>query len=239
MTAALTTLVAGLATSAAERRGDGDDLAALEFTPRLTLAGLALLVAGVSAVGAPGTAGFWARVGLLGGISGHSWVLAGLLAGTALLAASYLVPLAAFWRGAPEPKLADAAALLALLAALGLLVLGVLPPALPAISGTPRVLAGLAALALLLAALLLLRMPRRRLPPDPDTQGTGAAVPAGLADSLGWLAAIATPSTALGTAWEVLVRMSDVLSRQFLRFEQRYYLAGLVIALIIVILVFI
>ena len=47
------------------------------------------------------------------------------------------------------------------------------------------------------------------------------------------------PAEAFNAAWRALLRVSGALRRGLALFEQRYYLAGLLIAVILVIMLFI
>ena len=64
-------------------------------------------------------------------------------------------------------------------------------------------------------------------------------LPQALGESLAWLAWIAAPASSLAWLWRGLLRASAMLRRALSFLEQRYYLAGLLIAVIIVIMLFI
>jgi formate hydrogenlyase subunit 3/multisubunit Na+/H+ antiporter MnhD subunit len=259
---ALTTLAALLAIAVLERRTGNDDLGAPGAFGPFVLPGLALLVAGASAVGVPGTLGFWSRLWLANTLMAESpALLALLLAASVLLALSYLAPLAAFWRRDPHVQAASIPQpgdLPALLAALPLLILGAAPgavwefwlagaareltpeagnllPALPGLFGT--IASCVAAAALIGGPLLVQRRPLRRTADDADATAVVIS-PAALGQSVAGLAEVARP-TVLRDAWHVALRASELLSRGLAVFEQRYYLAGFVLALIVVLLIFI
>src|SRR6185436_11870146 len=83
--AALTTLACYLAAAVLERRAGTDDLAEIGAHGPLVLPGLAFLVAAGSAVGLPGTWGWWAQSELIGGLlREHPWAIGLLLAAAAL-----------------------------------------------------------------------------------------------------------------------------------------------------------
>jgi formate hydrogenlyase subunit 3/multisubunit Na+/H+ antiporter MnhD subunit len=97
--ATLTTLACYLATAALERRAGTDDLAEIGARGPLILPGLAFLVGAASAVGLPGTWGWWSYRELLDTARTEApWLIPPLLAGSALRLMSYVAPLAAFWR---------------------------------------------------------------------------------------------------------------------------------------------
>jgi formate hydrogenlyase subunit 3/multisubunit Na+/H+ antiporter MnhD subunit len=260
---ALTTLTAFLAIAALERRTGDDDLAAPGAGGPFVLPGIALLVAGASAVGVPGTLGFWSRLWLADALAVEApALLAVLLAGSVLLALSYVAPLAAFWRRASrddEAPTAHLGELPALVVVLPLLLAGAAPvvlwngwlagaarvlvpeagdlrPALPGTIGT--IASGVAAAALVVLPLLVRRRPGRLTPDDDEIQAASVIPPAALGRSVAGLAEVARPA-ALRQAWEIALRASEALGRGLALFEQRYYLAGLVLALIGVLLVFI
>lgn len=197
------------------------------------------------------------------------WLVPVVLAGSALLAQSYFAPLALLWRAAHPLRPArpaaqswpnPAAIICPLIVMLPLLVFGIMPQlaidgwlgtgqtalAPEALFSPPDLSASWVPLvhggaALLLVALPLAALRRRLRRPESDTDArvSGAPLPVALGESLGWLAWLSAPSAALNLVWEALLRFSQASIQLFARFEERYYLAGLMIALIIVILVFI
>jgi formate hydrogenlyase subunit 3/multisubunit Na+/H+ antiporter MnhD subunit len=263
---ALTTLAAFLALAVLERRAGTDDLTALGGHGPFLLPGLALLVAGASAVGVPGTLGFWGKLWLVDELlRGAPWVTPLLLAGSALLALSYVAPVAAFWRraGASEAEPGGGAQLLpsalAATVALALLVAGaapgllwrywlmdatailtpdVAPQAPPLPEGAAQIATTLAALALL-GFPLLARGGARRRQTDAAMEAAGAIPPTALGHSLRGLAWAAAPDSALARVWEATQQLSRGAGTLLALFERRYYLAGLLIAMIVVILIFI
>jgi formate hydrogenlyase subunit 3/multisubunit Na+/H+ antiporter MnhD subunit len=254
----LGTLAAYLAAAQVERSAGTDDLSQLAVSPFRPAAGLALLVAGASAVGAPGTPGFWARAWLYDGLSPVQWVLPLILAGSVLLAVSYLAPLAAFWRRPPAvPTQRPGASApartftgLPVLAIVPLLGVGVVPqlstwlvPAseVPAsislgLGTVPQLVAAITGLLLVLAVLLPAWLASRQVVANPDAPPGGVLTPDALGESLHGLAWVATPQWLFDWLWSGLVQLSQGLNRALAPFEQRYYLAGLMIGLVIVIL---
>lgn len=266
--AALTTLASALALAVLERRAGTDDLSAIRTPGPLALPGLAFLAAAASAIGLPGAWGMWARRWLLDDLlRAAPWSVPPLLAGSALMALAYIAPLAAFWRTGPPSPEQPPRARIALptlagpaLAALPLLVAGVAPqlawrgwlsgsqlalapdaPALaPALPGLPAQIGlGCAAAALLALPYALLRARANAGPPAAEAESAGVLVPQALGQSLRGLAALGAPDALFRRAWDGLLYACRALRRGLALFEQRYYLAGLLIALIVVIMLFI
>jgi multicomponent Na+:H+ antiporter subunit A len=263
--AALTTLACYLAMIVLERRAGTDDLELIGAHGPLLLPGLAFLLAAASAVGCPGTWGWWAQSTLIGWArSTAPWLIAPLLAGDVLRALAYIAPLAAFWRVAEARPPAGAPprrgwpTLVALLCpavvALPLLAWGVAPElawegwlagfqpasiALSSLGPMARVGSGLAALVLVGLPILAVRGRPRRAPVDQDMRNTGLLIPQALGYSLRGLVELGTPDELFRSIWTSLLSFSRVVARLLSLFEQRYYLAGLMIALIIVIMLMI
>lgn len=249
LSASATTLVAGLVVALFERYTGSDDLTTAELRAPLLLPGLAWLVAGASAVGAPGTWGFWGHFWLMDGLvsSERLWAAGPLLVGSALLVLSYLMPLGSLWRGAPDAREEQGARwpgwmqMLPTLAAIPIGLLGLFPMIL---SGAPSI-SPLTSGVMLLSTLLLVGLPTliyrridRQPSPDRDDLAVGALRPAAIGESLEGLAWLAAPGAVMNLAWESLLWVSLLLTRLLARFEQRYYLAGLTIAMIITVLIF-
>ncbi len=262
LNAALAALLGFLAVAVIERRAGSDDLAEIVPSERLLWPGALLLLSAASSVGLPGVWGFWPRRWLLDALLGSApWAVPLLLAGSTLLALASAAPLAAFWRSVAhrpgDPALASASApnrmtIVGALAALPLLALGVAPqlawygwlgqlpgaaePPLPGSLGLAG--GGLAALALL-SIPLLVRAGAPAAPAAEPDQPAALALPAALGESLAGLAWLAAAASAFVGGWQLLLRGSAALRRGLSLFEQRYYLAGLLIALILVLLLFI
>lgn len=263
----LSTLLCFLAVALLERRTGTDVLAETALSEPLTGPGALLLIGAASAVGLPGVWGFWARCWLFEDLLTRApWAVAPLLAGSMLLGVAFLPPLAIFWRRDASHELAQPlptqageqrqALLVGALVAMPLLVLGIAPqlawrfwlndlqallhgsnlvPQLPSLLG----LAACAVAALLLAVGIPLLV-RDRAPQTPaQSPAGGALVPQGLGESLGALAGLGAPADTFAAAWHALLRASDVLWRGLALFEQRYYLAGLLLAVIVIVLLFI
>jgi NADH:ubiquinone oxidoreductase subunit 5 (subunit L)/multisubunit Na+/H+ antiporter MnhA subunit len=263
---ALTTLASYLAVALIERRAGTDDMGELVLDKPLLLPGMALLIAAAAAVGVPGTWGFWARNRLYDALLVETpWSLPPLLAGTALMTVAYLAPIATFFRGSTavderaEPFRgwsARIAALCPLIAAVPLLALGVAPQfgwqawvsagaqETPGVVdrlqvGMPGVgaqaVSALVALLLLSAPFILRRAYLRPLPQDRDVYGN-AALPQALGESLSLLAWLAAPTRLFQRGWDAVVWLSQAIRRALALFEQRYYLAGFMIGLVVVVL---
>jgi hypothetical protein len=242
LTAALSTLVAAFALAQLERRTGTDDLGEAQLPAPLILPGAALIIAGLAAVGAPGTWGFWARVDLLGALEPDMiWFVGPMLLGSALLGVSYLAPVAALWRGTKRgaeapPQSRDFTQFLPWLAAIPLLGLAIV--AAFSRGGNAIALTIGAILGILSLPLLLSWFPAR-VPTDETEQTAGAALTPALDESVSGIAWLAAPAALLNGAWSILLYLSELLSRLLMRFEGRYYMAGLMVSLIIMVLLFI
>jgi multicomponent Na+:H+ antiporter subunit A len=264
--AVITTLVCYLAMAVLERRAGTDDLEAIGAHGPLLVPGLAFLLAAASAVGFPGTWGWWAQSSLYEQArSTAPWLVAPLLAGVALRALAYVAPLAAFWRSNEGQLPADMPArrswptLLALLcpvvAVLPLLVWGIMPQIAwdswlaegqragvvpPPASMLAQIGSGLALLVLVGLPALAIRGKKRYASIDQeDVRNAALLTPQTLGHSLRGLSAIATPINIFSAVWAGLLRVSGAMARLLSLFEQRYYLAGLTLAVIVVIMLMI
>jgi hypothetical protein len=261
--AVLTTLACYLATAALERRAGTDDLVAIGAHGPLVLPGLAFLIAAASAVGFPGTWGWWIYRELLDAMrSETAWLIPPLLAGSALRLLAYAAPLLAFWRASEAPSSRRGwptvvALLCPAIAVLPLLAWGAAPqiasrswlgaiqgmavvdgPELLQSDGFSQATAGLAAFALVTLPLLALRG-RRRAPAAQEPRNVALLTPQALGQSLRGLAWLGDPTSLYRNAWGGLLRLSRGVARLLALFEQRYYLAGLMIAVIVVVMLMI
>jgi formate hydrogenlyase subunit 3/multisubunit Na+/H+ antiporter MnhD subunit len=268
MNAMLTTLAGYLAIAFLERRAGTDDLAEIGAHGPLLLPGLAFLFAAASASGLPGTWGWWEYRALFSAARAEApWLLPPLLASGVLRALAYAAPLAAFWRrpfaGAATPGPRHgwptlAVMLCSALAALPLLIWGVAPQIawrgwLAAAQDLVRansqeqfqpdapeqIAVALAAFGLVVLPLLGLRGRRRCPPVDQEGLNPALLTPEALGQSLRWLIWLGDPAGLFGQIWDGLLRLSRAASRLLALFEQRYYLAGLMIAIIVVIMLMI
>ena len=264
--AAIATIACYLAVAVLERRAGTDDIADIELREPLWLPGLVLLAGAASAVGLPGTWGLWTRRWLFDQLAQITpWATPIVLAGSALLALAWLMPLTLFWRrtGAAAPDLPIAARsrpsavmFVGLAAAAPLLILGVAPQlawsgwlaglqdALAPGAGVPGLPSAIAQGICLVMALLLIALPpfarsRRYVAADDQPRQAGVIAPWALGESLRGLAWMAIAPEAFTRTWRGLLLLSRGLRRGMALFEQRYYLAGLLIAVILVIMLFI
>jgi formate hydrogenlyase subunit 3/multisubunit Na+/H+ antiporter MnhD subunit len=264
--AAIATIACYLAVALLERRAGSDDLTEIMLREPLRLPGMVLLVGAGSAVGLPGTWGLWVRLWLFGQLAqSAAWATPVVLAGSALLALAWVVPLTLFWQRAGTTALNQSSApqgqpsavpIVGAAAAAPLLILGVAPqlawggwladlqvslapdigaPPLPSL----RTQAICLLAALLLVALPLLARSRRRVAAEDQPRQVAVAVPWALGESLRGLAWLATAAEVFGQVWLALLALSRGLRRGMALFEQRYYLAGLLIAVILIIMLFI
>jgi formate hydrogenlyase subunit 3/multisubunit Na+/H+ antiporter MnhD subunit len=263
MNAALTTLAGFLAVAALERQAGTDDLSEIGIPGLLLVPGLALLFSAASALGAPGAWGWWAQGVLVEQLrSTMPWLIPPLLAGSALRALAYLAPLAAFWRASPATPRRGWPTIVAqfcpALAALPLLAWGVAPqlawggwlaaaqnvfvagaPAPPAPGMPVQIASILSAIALLGLPILAQRARPRCAPNDRDTRNAALLTPQALGQSLRGLSWLADPGSFFEGVWAGLLRVSQGAAQMLALFEQRYYLAGLMIAVIVVIMLMI
>ncbi|MEO7909544.1 MAG: hypothetical protein ABIV47_07820 [Roseiflexaceae bacterium] len=264
--AAIATIACYLAVAVLERRAGTDDMAEIELREPLWLPGLALLAGAASAVGLPGTWGLWTRRWLFDQLAQITpWATPIVLAGSGLLALAWLMPLTLLWRRArpaaqdqpiPPKSRPTAVMFVGLVAAAPLLILGVAPQlawngwlaglqdALVPGAGLPALPSGTTQGICLVAALLLIALPpltrsRRYAAADDLPHQAGVSAPWALGESLSGLAWVAIAPEAFARAWRSLLWLSRGLRRGMALFEQRYYLAGLLIAVILVIMLFI
>lgn len=251
----ISTLALALGVAALERRSGNDDVMMLTHHPEsalhITTAGMVLATS--SAVALPGTLGFWSRLWLFDAVQASvPWVIALLLAGSSLLALALAPPLVRFWRAsAPSDLLrrAHPGEMFPLGVGVLLALMGVFPDAVwhlvqftPA-SNTPRFpglvgsIASASAALLLIAAPFALRRARERRAPPPDERLSSALTPDTIGTALAglaWLAAPALPETAQTGLAQAALRIRQGLAV----LGRRYYLAAVLVALIVVILVF-
>jgi formate hydrogenlyase subunit 3/multisubunit Na+/H+ antiporter MnhD subunit len=242
--AVLTTLASHLAVGVIERQTGTDNLDEFVANQSLLLPGMAFLIAAASAVGVPGTLGFWLRFGLLDSANVTPWAAPVVLAGSTFLAAAYLSPVAAFWRVGTDDVPSQTLGLVVevvmpVLVALPLLVWGIVPQIANSMVDTSRVALALqiacggGALALVALPFVSRRAERLRL--DREERSTVPA-PVALAGSLQLFAWLAAPDAAFRGIWSGLLQGGQWLRRGLALFEQRYYLAGVMIGLVVIIL---
>jgi hypothetical protein len=109
-------------------------------------------------------------------------------------------------------------------------------PILPAAFG--GALSAIAAASLVAVPLLAGRGRPRPAASDPEMRAEGIMPPAALGQSLTRVAWASRPPSLAGL-WDIGVRASGLVSNLLSLFERRYYLAGLLLAMIVVILIFI
>jgi NADH:ubiquinone oxidoreductase subunit 2 (subunit N) len=252
----LTMLAGALAAAALEWLTGSDDFTSLQPDVDLRLPGLLWAVSGLSVLGIPASWGFWARLWLFEAASQRiPWIVPPVLAASILLALAYLGPLARFWwRGNKQEPLFSLAALRAsgnpfvlvlLLVLLLALALGLVPQliwlaGLAQVPGAPAVLpvgelaqaVSIGAVLVLLLALLLLRRNLSRPVVKDEDMTPVVLAPDALAQRLSLLASAGYPTTALRRTWDGLQSAGIALQRGMALFEKRYYLAGVLLALI-------
>jgi formate hydrogenlyase subunit 3/multisubunit Na+/H+ antiporter MnhD subunit len=262
LNAMLTSLAGYLAIAALERRAGTDDLAEIGAPGALALPGVVFLFSAAAALGLPGTWGWWLYSDLIAQVrTAMPWLIAPLLGASALRALAYLAPLAAFWRRSAQPRRSRSfvvAQLGAAAVALPLLVWGSLPQQAwsvwmlaaqrtfvetaqpPAPPGLPQQLALFAAAAALIGLPLLAQGGRPRCAGSAQgVQNPALLTPEALGQSLRGVGWLANPAGFYRGAWAGLLRLTRGAAWILGLFEQRYYLAGLMIAIIIVIMLMI
>ena len=83
------------------------------------------------------------------------------------------------------------------------------------------------------------RRQQRRAPSDQEPSNFAVLTPDALGQSLRGLAWFANPARLYQNLWSALLGLSRGVTRLLAMFEQRYYLAGLMIAVIVVVLLMI
>lgn len=255
LVAMLSTLAGGLALAAIERYAGTSNMAELRLSGAQVLPGLILLVSSAAAAGLPGTWGFWGRVWFLNELTAdRSWLAGPFLAASMILLASAITPIASILRRQPVARtsepLSQSAALPAALIAIPLIVFGIAPQlairelanAGLAAQITPNDLVmlgmGLAMILFITTAFLIGQNRVRSGEPATAEQDAGP-LPLALAESLRRFTWLAKPSVALNLSWSLLLNASQFVFVWLRRVEDRYYIASLMVGLIIVILVFI
>ncbi len=245
-------VVAAAAAAGVEHHTGSDDYRdGRGAVPRLVV--LAWTLGILASLGLPPLWGFWGRLWLLTTAQVQQpWLVALVMAGMVLLALALLAPLAAMLTPAdatrPRSNWADLAPVG--LAGGALLALGLAPqlawahwpgqlplaplqaPIAPVVQGA-AVAAGLALLAL--GILLVRARSARTLARDPDEEAVRLA-PEALGALLQPLAWLARPAPLLHGLWLALQLASELLRIPVGLFEQRYYLLGVLGALITIML---
>jgi formate hydrogenlyase subunit 3/multisubunit Na+/H+ antiporter MnhD subunit len=204
-------------------------------------------------LGLPPLWGLWPRLWLLQAAAEEQpWLLAPMLAGLGLTLLALLAPLGRLWTtgGTAPARVAWSDLAPAALAGLPLLILGLAPglawedwlsqiafapDALPLGAGAlmTALMAGLTLAGLGLA--LARARPARTFSHDPDEQPVALA-PEALGTALRPLAWLGDLAPALRALWAGLTRVSQGLRLLMALFEQRYYLLGVLGALIVIML---
>lgn len=240
----LGSVVAASAAAILEQHTGSDDYTAASGAPRLATAAWA--VGMLVSLGLPPLWGFWGRLWFLQAAQEQQpWLAALTLAASVLLTLALLAPLAGLLSPARLPprrvQWTDAVPLV--LAGSLLLGPGVAPqlvrmfwpgdaPIVPVIQGASIV----AGMLLATPGLLMARAaPGRSLERDPDEEPISLA-PEGLGVALRPLSWLARPMPLLRSSWVALQRASEFLRVPLTLFEQRYYLLGVLAALLTIML---
>lgn len=253
LVALLLSLVLAASAAASFEQSTGSDRYDLSLGGGRPLVGALWALGALGLLGLPPLWGFWPRLWLMQAAAEEQpWLLAPMLAGLVLLSLALLAPLGRLWaKDTIVPTSSPWAALIAAaLVGLPLLVLGLAPglvwagwlsqiafaPEQLPLTPTVQALALLVAMFLLVLALAIARArPARVLARDPDEPPVALA-PAALGAALRPLAWLGDPAPALRALWAGLTRASAALRLLIGLFEQRYYLLGVLGALITIML---
>ncbi len=263
---AVLALIAGaLAITKLERFTGSDDYTQTRPQTNLVAAGVIWMLAGFAAIGFPPFWGFWGRWWLFeAAYDQRVWLLPPILAANVLTLFAYLAPLGRFWmliqpatatadsrtRFTLQARLIDPLVVVASLLLLLLLVLGLAPqlawswalsalPGAPAslpISGAAYALASAAGVFLLLLLLLLSQRKSARQPFQSAKVEPVVLAPDTLSVSQQALVQPGRPSSVLRWFWSILIVVSRGARLAFALFEQRFYLAGILLGLMLLIL---
>lgn len=255
LNATLSTLTLMLGVAALEYHSGSDELATMVIRPGglAWVSGISVLIAAASAIGIPGAWGMWPKIWLFDALQATTpWVIAPLLAASGLQALALVAPLAGFWRASATTAPATPIGLrdgLLMAAAAPLLLLGAapntawewllapttpVPPALPTLAG--RVASAVAAL-LLIGLPALVQRSRLRRPPPVDERFDGVLTPESIGSALAAPAWLAAPTLAKA-AHDWFDQAGVFIRRGLMILGRRYYLAAVVISLIVSILIF-
>jgi len=240
----LGSVVAASAAAILEQHTGSDDYTAVGGAPRVATAAWAIGM--LVSLGLPPLWGFWGRLWFLQAAQEHQpWLAALTLAASVLLTLALLAPLAGLLSPARFPPRRGPWTDTVPLALAGsvLLGLGVAPqlvrvfwpgeaPIVPVIQGASIVVGMLLAV----PGLLMARAASgRSLERDSDEELVSLA-PEGLGAALRPLSWLARPMPLLQGSWMVLQRASELLRVPLRLFEQRYYLLGVLAALLTIML---
>ncbi|MBC8163403.1 MAG: hypothetical protein H7Z42_19520 [Roseiflexaceae bacterium] len=264
--AALVSCAAMLAVGVIERRAGTDDMREMRPGAALLVPGAALLLAAASAAGVPGTWGFWSLRWLFDELRTSTPLLIGpLLAASSLLALAWMTPLATFLRSSRAPAALPRSNLISLLCpllvALPLVLFGIAPqlawnswgmqargallplaPANlpdPALPSTPGMAASAVAIGALICTVWLRSRSVRRILADDEIEPSGVLTANLLGESLRPLSWLGAPSSLFGWLWQRMIAASRTLGWLLSFLEQRYFMAGLMLAVVVVILLLI
>jgi hypothetical protein len=235
--------------TALEQVTGSDDYAAQRPAAQLRGAGLLWLVAMASVVGLPPFWGMWPRYWLVAGaLAYHSWAVPLLVAGSVLALYAGLLPLATFWSQQPapasQPPSVRSPLFGGLAAAIILVGLGLAPQltvflwnidlATGVVASSPWLASPITAGLLLLLGLLFRQGHwGRTVANDAEMLPTSMAAEQ-LGSRLRPLAGVGHPQGLLALLWRALIWLSEQLQRVMNLFEQRYYLIGVLLTLVLI-----
>jgi formate hydrogenlyase subunit 3/multisubunit Na+/H+ antiporter MnhD subunit len=263
----LSTIIIALAIAYIEVRSNTDELSQLRPHAHIGMAGVIILIAVASSIGLPGTIGFIARWWIAETIIAQApWMLVAMLVVGSLQGLAWSVVLASIWRRAPRtlhvPPLVVSAIpnwgawIGATFFASALLLLGIFPDiiwsrwvvslqkhfAIDAVITMPTLIqqGGLALMALLIVVVPLIAGRTTQRPQiGTNDQQSVAVTPSAMAESMSLLTSIVKADSILAMLWHAIIRIGQAVQWILKLGEERYYVAGLVMGLIVIVLLLI
>lgn len=269
VSALLSSVIIALAIAYIEVRSNTDELSQLRPHASIAMAGVVILVAVASSIGLPGTIGFLARWWVSEIMFTQApWILVAMLIFGSLQGLAWSVVLASIWRRAPRSLHAQPMIVSAIptwgawLGALGfaaiLLGVGIFPQfiwerwgsvlqkhfVIDAIITTPTMPTPMQHIGLAVMALLIVLVPiiagrtTQRAQMGASDQAM-AVTPQATAESLSLLTGIVKADGFLAVVWRTIISIGQAIQWMLKLGEERYYVAGLVMGLIIIVLLLI
>jgi hypothetical protein len=247
----IATLAMAVAITVVEQTVGDDDLTHNPTRKPPFWAGWLWLASGAAIVGLPPFASFWSRLWTLTPIGQAAvWALPIIIAGAALSMAAVITALPHFWgySSAQEQVSKGRSSQVIGGVSIGVIVIGGLWPhllwsAIPAqsVAAVPidaQLQAGIILLALIIAAgaWYATRITSGRQPGQTE-DGTARLTGAAIIESLAPLIQLSYPRRILHTTWGAIIWLSDQLRLAVSFFEQRFYLLGVLLALILIMLI--
>lgn len=264
----LTTSVIALAVGFIESSSNSDELTQLRPRTPIGVAGIMILIAVATSIGLPGTVGFIARWWMAEILLVRApWTIITLLVSGSLLGLAWSVALASIWRRLPRGR-TSAGMVKSAIPVWGtwlgpvvfgsiLLITGIYPQVVwvewliplqgrlsgDAILSTPSLPTFFQQLGLVVMALTIIAVPivasRLQQRQGSVDQGAVTIPPQATAESLGIFVSMVQANWALNAIWGFMIRFGNALQWIFRLGEDRYYVAGIVLGFIVVVLLLI